>query len=149
MIYHLERRPFATDSALPDIDLDVPETRLATAIVDVLADFGTSTDEDDQEYLILRQADNGARRIGRWNVDTVQAAGSGGEFVLEFLIVDESGDPYSRRAMRLVRPDTPDYDPENPDLFDRHAVACLLSCFAQARDLSDRYQIVQSWPVDD
>ena len=97
----------------------VDEDEAVSAVADALRDFGLADDEDGSEFLILAQADNRARTIGPWLVNTVQAAGWDGEFVLEFIVGDETGDPrLVPAASGWPHRDTVDYDPDNPNTFD-------------------------------
>ena len=96
MEYMLRRRPFdesLLSGSVRAIERIVDEDEAVSAVADALRDFGLADDEDGSEFLILAQADNRARTIGPWLVNTVQAAGWDGEFVLEFIVEDETGDP--------------------------------------------------------
>lgn len=144
MRYQLRHHAFDPDRDTGR-DREVDEDRLADAIDEVLSAFGHGPSEDDEEFLVLTQADDRARRIGRWLVTTVQAAGYAGRFVLEFIVEDRAGDPDSCRSLRLAAPAAVHPDPAQREFFGRSAVACLLHCFVQQRDLSDRFDLVETW----
>ncbi|HNP56470.1 MAG TPA: hypothetical protein PK331_04685 [Gordonia sp. (in: high G+C Gram-positive bacteria)] len=148
MEYMLRRRPFdesLLSGSVRAIERIVDEDEAVSAVADALRDFGLADDEDGSEFLILAQADNRARTIGPWLVNTVQAAGWDGEFVLEFIVEDETGDPDSYRSVRLAHRDTVDYDPDNPNTFDRNTVMCLANCFIHRHDLTRHFQLVEVW----
>lgn len=112
----------------------------------LLEDVG-GVDQEEDEFVILAQADDRARRIGPWLVNTAQVAGSSaGGFVAEFIVEDDSGSPQSYRSLRLFRPDLGHGETLEDRMMHGTKVAmCLFRCFLDLRDLSAHFDLAQSW----
>lgn len=80
-------------------------------------------------------------------MNTAQVAGSTARgFVVEFIVEDEAGDPESYRALRIFRPDSGLGEPLADRMMHGTGIAlCLFRCFLACRDLSENFQLEQSW----
>ena len=78
-------------------------------------------------------------------VARAEAAPAGKKAPYRIIVEDETGDPDSYRSVRLAHRDTVDYDPDNPNTFDRNTVMCLANCFIHRHDLTRHFQLVEVW----